>query len=727
MIYTIGNVPRSEKYKSIRFEDFIKWIATADEYELDIETTMTNSWCDKKLVSMQFGYKEFEIFIRWADLSIGQKSQLKELLENPRQLKIIHNATFEDVVLRFHGINIENLYCTMVAEKIILGGYEQEGKESLYSLQSVVRKRIGVELDKSEQTTFNEDEVTENQVIYGITDVKYMREIRRQQLEEIAKAKLDKVLELEMEVLMSYNDITYNGMELNTSEWLKNLDLVEPLIDEGIQKLTEAVYSDPVLLAKMQQLGYLSMENQLVVNWNSSQQKSFCYRLLFPDLEQTTKASLQKFLKRFSFGDEWDNLLLQALDKNYKPIEEVLEKYFVGTLIENNLYIPAGVITINWNSRDQVLSLLQAVDPKLKDMSADSMAKFSHPIGNLITDYKDTLKLRSTYGETFIEKYLEPDGKIRTNFNQIVSTGRVSTSKPNMQNIPAKETVGNRYRNAFVCPTGWKYVDSDYSSQELVLIAYLSKDPVWIKALEDGKDLHSVCAELVFKDKWKAAAESDCNYYQLGEDRQPLQQKCKCKGHKSLRDGVKRINFGLAYGMTKFKLAGDMGITPMEAEALILEYFKTFPKIGSLLNYLGRFGVENGYIQTVYPFYRKRYFPDWNRCTPSDITAHLTGVKPHKVLGSIERASKNMPIQGSSADIAKLSLVYIRRFIRANNLTDSILLVAQVHDQDTTICKEEIAEWWAVELTRLMEEAAAVIVDNGLLKAETNVTDRWSK
>src|SRR5690606_18961849 len=219
-----------------------------------------------------------------------------------------------------------------------------------------------------------------------------------------------------------------------------------------------------------------------------------------------------------------------ALDKNYKPIEEVLEKYFVGTLIENNLYIPAGVITINWNSRDQVLSLLQAVDPKLKDMSADSMAKFSHPIGNLITDYKDTLKLRSTYGETFIEKYLEPDGKIRTNFNQIVSTGRVSTSKPNMQNIPAKETVGNRYRNAFVCPPGWKYVDSDYSSQELVLIAYLSKDPVWIKALEDGKDLHSVCAELVFKDKWKAAAESDCNYYQLGEDRQPLQQKCKCKG-----------------------------------------------------------------------------------------------------------------------------------------------------------------------------------------------------
>lgn len=727
MIYTIGNVQPSPQYKPIRFSDFIQWISSAEEYEFDIETTMSKWWCDKKIVSMQFGYQDFEVFIRWIDLSTDEKRQIKELLENPNQLKIIHNATFEDVVLRFHEMFIRNTYCTMIAEKVILGGYEQEGKDSLYSLQAVLLKRLGILLDKTEQKTFNEESVTESQVIYGVTDVKHMRAVKEQQLSEIELSKLGEVLKLEQSVNRVYNDITFNGMELSPERWLANLDLVEPLLDQSIQALNEAIFSDPVLLNRMMELGHLKMEDQFVVNWNSPVQRPFCYKLLFPNLEQTTKASIQKFLKKFTFGEEWDHLLKEAMNKNYQPIDQVLIRHFKGTLIENNLFIPAGQITINWNSTDQVLPLLQAIDPKLQSMSADDMAKFYHPIGRLITDYKDTLKLKSTYGEKFIEKYLEPDGKIRTNFNQIVSTGRVSTSKPNMQNIPAKETVGNRYRNAFVCPPGWKYVDSDYCSQELVIIAFLSKDPVWIKALEEGKDLHSVCAELVFKEKWKAATEPDCDYYRKDANGKPMQEKCNCKGHKTLRGDVKRINFGLAYGMSEFKLAGDMGTEVSEAKTLIFEYFNAFPKIQATLNYLGRFGVEKGYIQTVYPFYRRRYFPEWNKCTPQDIKAHLSGVKHHKRLGAIERASKNMPIQGSSADIAKTSLVFIKQFIEENNLDDSIKIVAQVHDQDTTICKEEIAEWWAEQMTILMEDAAKVVVDSGLLKAETNITDCWSK
>jgi hypothetical protein len=110
--------------------------------------------------------------------------------------------------------------------------------------------------------------------------------------------------------------------------------------------------------------------------------------------------------------------------------------------------------------------------------------------------------------------------------------------KLNMQNIPAKEAVGNRYRNCFVAEDGWVYVDSDYASQELVVIAFISGDPVWMDALQRGKDLHSVCAEVVYKDLWKRSADSDCAYYHDG------QKKCKCKAHKKLRDGIKTINFG---------------------------------------------------------------------------------------------------------------------------------------------------------------------------------------
>ena len=106
-----------------------------------------------------------------------------------------------------------------------------------------------------------------------------------------------------------------------------------------------------------------------------------------------------------------------------------------------------------------------------------------------------------------------------------------------MQQIPAKENVGNKYRNAFIAPAGWSYVSSDFCSQELVIIAYLSKDPTWQVALDKGQDLHSIAAELVFGKRWRDAAQPSCEYYKN-------RQKCKCPGHKWMRTGVKTVNFG---------------------------------------------------------------------------------------------------------------------------------------------------------------------------------------
>jgi DNA polymerase-1 len=209
----------------------------------------------------------------------------------------------------------------------------------------------------------------------------------------------------------------------------------------------------------------------------------------------------------------------------------------------------------------------------------------------------------------------------------------------NMQNIPAKESVGNRYRNCFIAPEGWSFVDSDYSSQELCVIAFLSKDPVWIKALERGEDLHSVCAELVYGKKWKDGAEPDCAYYHKSK------QKCKCKKHKTMRTGVKTINFGLAYGMSAFKLARTLHIPLKEAKALIEDYFKAFPKIKVMLDFLGRYAVSHGFSRTMAPFFRKRWYPYWESAM-EHIEAHIREIEYNPVLGSIERAGKNAPIQG---------------------------------------------------------------------------------
>jgi hypothetical protein len=232
-------------------------------------------------------------------------------------------------------------------------------------------------------------------------------------------------------------------------------------------------------------------------------------------------------------------LLMCLQEKNTTPFVEYLVENHREELIEQNLLLPKGTITINWNSQQQALNVLTGVEPKLKGLDEESLSKTTHEVFIKLSEYKDSLKLMSSFGESFIEKFVEPDGKVRTNYNQVVSTGRSSSAKPNMQQIPAYEAVGTRYRNCFIYEKGWKFVDSDYTGQELCLIAYASQDDVWYKAIERGEDLHSVTAAMVFGKKWTDATQEGCVF-------ESKRDKCKCKGHKTFRTAIKSVNFGLA-------------------------------------------------------------------------------------------------------------------------------------------------------------------------------------
>ena len=215
-----------------------------------------------------------------------------------------------------------------------------------------------------------------------------------------------------------------------------------------------------------------------------------------------------------------------------------------------------------------------------------------------------------------------------------------------------------------------------------------------------------MCADLVYGDIWVNAAEEGCSFM-------VNQSKCNCKEHKKLRTGVKSINFGLAYGMSEFKLADTLQISTDEAGALIKTYFSSFPKIKKFLDSLGAFGIQKGYILTYAPYRRIRWFPKWER-----------GMS-FKVKGEIERASKNTPIQGASADMTKQAMIYIREEIRDNKWP--VKMVMTVHDQIDTICHIDRSEEWKVKMTELMEKAALVIVTNGLLKSETEISKVWCK
>jgi len=363
--------------------------------------------------------------------------------------------------------------------------------------------------------------------------------------------------------------------------------------------------------------------------------------------------------------------------------------------------------TINWDSPLQVLKVFQLLVPKLEDVNANSLYKYryNHELINQYLKYKEVSKLFTTYGEEFF-KYIKIDDKVHTNFQQILNTGRMSSSDPNMQQIPSD----NKYRNCFIAPKDYVFVSSDYSSQELNVIAFGSKDPVFLEALQNNQDLHSVCAELVFQNEWKDSADKNCAYY-WGD-----KQKCDCPKHKKLRTQVKGINFGLAYGMGPHKLSDTLDIPLKEASELINKYFEAFPSIKNFLTKLGNFGKRNGYILTYSPFRRKRFFSEWDgpATTPKD-------------LGIIERASKNTPIQGSSADMTKLALVKVYDYIQANQLQDKVKIVMTVHDQIDTICRKDYAEEWSKMLTNLMQEAADVIITNKLLKAETEISEVWKK
>jgi len=414
--------------------------------------------------------------------------------------------------------------------------------------------------------------------------------------------------------------------------------------------------------------------------------------------EVIAKASEQEAL---AMRDELDNLVMITTELSD----------FVLDYLQGDLFTPTEDIRkvgVKWTSPTQVLKVFKKLVPELEDVNGKKMYKYrrQHKIIDLYVKYKEKMKLATSYGSDFF-KFVSSDGKIHTQFNQILDTGRVASKRPNMQQIPAD----NKFRNCFLAPVGWCFVSSDYSSQELNVIAFGSKDPVWINALEQGQDLHSVCADLVYGQEWIDTAEDDCSYMKN-------KSKCKCPKHGKLRTNVKTINFGLAYGMGPHKLADTLDISIKEAETLIDKYFEAFPSIGGFLDKLGSFGKKYGYIKTFPPYNRRRWFPTWYPRIYQDKSQAFE-------LGSIERASKNTPIQGASADMTKKAMILIRDYINKNDVP--VKIVMTVHDQVDTICENSYAEKWVTKLTELMEQAALEVVTNGLLKADTNISKSWEK
>ena len=263
-----------------------------------------------------------------------------------------------------------------------------------------------------------------------------------------------------------------------------------------------------------------------------------------------------------------------------------------------------------------------------------------HDIIVKILEHRGLKKLLGTYIDALPQLINPQTGRIHTSFNQAVTaTGRLSSSNPNLQNIPIRDKDGKEIRKAFIPDDGCEFFSADYSQIELRIMAHLSGDANMIEAFTSGHDIHAATAAKIYKVDIKDVT-SD------------------------MRRKAKTANFGIIYGISVFGLAERMNVSRQEAKELIDGYFDTYPQVKAYMDRSIELAREHGYVETI--FHRKRYLPDINSRNAT-------------VRGYAERNAINAPIQGSAADIIKVAMARIYQRIRSNNLKAKMIL--QVHDE----------------------------------------------
>jgi len=303
-----------------------------------------------------------------------------------------------------------------------------------------------------------------------------------------------------------------------------------------------------------------------------------------------------------------------------------------------------------------------------------------HEIVPAILDYRMLSKLKSTYAEGLL-KVIEPDGRIRTTFqNMVTATGRLSSTDPNLQNIPVRTELGGEIRKMFVPRPGWVFVDADYSQIELRVLAHIAGDEVMQNAFRSGEDIHAVTASQVFG--------------------VPLEEVTAL-----MRRHAKAVNFGIVYGISEFSLAGDIGVSRAEAKAYIDSYLEKYAGVRGYMKSIVEEARENGYVSTLYG--RRRYLPDIKNSN-------------FNVRSGAERIALNTPIQGTAADIIKLAMNRVREALRDGGYQGRLVL--QVHDELIVECPRSEAEAVAALLTREMESVAEL---GAPLKAEAKIGESW--
>jgi DNA polymerase-1 len=337
-----------------------------------------------------------------------------------------------------------------------------------------------------------------------------------------------------------------------------------------------------------------------------------------------------------------------------KIINDMLRKYED----QNTLF---GASLVNVDSQQQLKKALLKQGLELENTSEGELVKYKGlPVVDAILDYRKCNKLVSTYSESLLEKISPYTGRLHTDFRQMVSTGRMSSSNPNLQNIPKKQ----KFRSCFVAPDDYVLLTADMSSAELRILGNLSKDPVFLDCFKNNMDLHT---------------RSACEIFRVTPD----------KVDKKMRNSCKALSFGLMYGLSKYGLSKRLDISEKDAQDLIDNYFGVFKSVKRYLDKSASDGVNKGYSVSIAG--RRRYYNKPTYDSPDK----------HRILRGIKRQAMNMPIQSSNADTIKKAMIYIVKRLKEQELPARLILT--VHDEVV------------VETKKGYEQEVGAVIEQGMI------------
>jgi len=796
-----------------------EFLSSITEVGLDVETNMVEDFYYRRIRTIQLGNKDRQYvidtlpFIERAragtTLSIEDAYMqfmgnckyhpvfdtlvriLRKHLETTRLLKIGHSLQFEYQTFKWcFGIRIFGLFCTFLAEKVIRAGSIPFFKK-VWGLHHLVAKYTathedmedcdGYELVKDEQKGFNlSGALTESQLVYAALDSRVPLIVRLRQMKHILANKLERAVQLEFDALPAFGDIFLNGILFDVKAWLGLVAEVKNRHEVYLEVLDK--YFIPYVGEK--QITQFDVD-ALHTAWKSLPGKVIKGD---PIAELERKATREAAKKAYELA----NRTVKIDTKNFN------EKF-------------EGKAAINYGSSRQLLPVLwkMGFSPKeLKSTDERVLGNFSsRPVIKALLDYRETSKLLSTYGEKFASDVriwwsATKDGKPKKNREGSVhpitrrihsdlvqigaETGRTSSKEPNLQNLPKLK----EWRACFLAPAGSKMLTIDMNGCELRILTEYSGEPKWVDAFNKDWDVHSVGAEIIFGSMWLGGAVKDglcADKPALDEDGKPYpdcayyykdHKKCKCPIHNKLRDQIKAINFGIAYGMSKFKLADTLKITVDEAAILLNRYQTAFPTLVAYLITCGADARNDRVSRTLsgrwrkylsplqfvdpYEYVSEREFPDdkewdkeWERVRKEKglfdirekilerrkkagnsnklVTIKDVAKERQIMFGSIDREGKNTPIQGSNADIMKVAMGAGYGsdglpFMWQRLETDfKAKLVNFVHDEFVVECPDEYAEECYKFVSECMSRAGAEFVKKIPMTTDGVIDTKWAK